>query len=197
MAHLLDGRDDVRVGAAAADVAVHRVLNVSVSGANVFLEDCHGRHNLTRGAIATLVAIVFNEGGLHGVKVIGLTDSFDGGDLVVRVHDGEGETGVDAASINVDGARSALPVIAALLGTRRNKVLSEAVEEGGARIEPEGVRLAVDLKRRAAVPSVWIPSVASATGADLAANTGGAEAARPAAPRCERKDRRVTRFTGT
>jgi hypothetical protein len=80
------------------------------------------------------------------VKVIGLSDPFDGDDLVVRVHDGEGEAGVDAATVNVDGARSALTVVAALLGAGHSKVLSKAVEEGGARIEPKGMGLAVDLE---------------------------------------------------
>ncbi len=146
MADLLDGRDDVGVGAAATDVAVHCLLHIGVSWAYVLLEDCDGGHDLTGGAVATLVAVVLNECGLHGVKVIGLTDPFDGGDLVVRVHDGEGEAGVYAATINVDGARSALTVVAALLGAGQSKVLSQAVEEGGARIELEDVGLAVDLE---------------------------------------------------
>ena len=96
-------------------------------GPTFSLSTCDGRHDLTRRAVTTLVAVVLNEGGLHGVKVIGLTDPFDGGDLVVRVHDGEGEAGVDAATINVDGACSALTVVAALLRAGQNKVLPEAV----------------------------------------------------------------------
>src|ERR1700728_220948 len=99
MAHLLDGRDYVGVGAATADVAVHRLLDVGVSGTHVLLEDCDGGHDLTGGAVTTLVTVVLNECCLHGVKVIGLTYPFNGGDLVVCVHDGEGEAGVDAATV--------------------------------------------------------------------------------------------------
>jgi hypothetical protein len=73
---------------------------------------------------------VLDEGGLHRVKVTGLADAFDGGDLVVRMHDGKGEAGVDPATVDMDGACSALAVVATLLGTGQGKILAEAVEEG-------------------------------------------------------------------
>ena len=112
----MDGGDDVGVGAAAADVAVHGLLDVAVGGADGSLEGGDGRHDLAGGAVAALIGVVLDERGLHGVQVAGLADAFNGGDLVVRVHDGEGEAGVDAAAIDVDGACSALAVVAALLG---------------------------------------------------------------------------------
>jgi hypothetical protein len=62
------------------------------------------------------------------------------------VHDREGETRVDSATVDVDGARSALTVVATLLGAGQSKVLSEAVKESSARIESEGVGLPVDLE---------------------------------------------------
>jgi hypothetical protein len=37
-------------------------------------------------------------------------------------------------------------VIATLLGAGQGKILAETVEEGGARVEPEGVGLAVHLE---------------------------------------------------
>jgi hypothetical protein len=80
------------------------------------------------------------------VKVTGLVDTFDGGDLVVRVHDGEGEAGVDAATVNVDGACSALAVVAAFLGAGQGQVFAETVEEGGSGVESESVGLTVDLE---------------------------------------------------
>jgi hypothetical protein len=73
-------------------------------------------HNLSRGAVAALITVMLNESGLHGMKMIGLTQSFNGGDLIVRVHDGKRETRVDPSSIDVDRASPALAVIAALLG---------------------------------------------------------------------------------
>jgi hypothetical protein len=86
------------------------------------------------------------------MKVIRLADTFDGNDLVVRVHHGEREARVNAATVNVDGACSALAVVAALLGARQGKVFAEAVKEGGARIETESVGLAVDLESQGHCP---------------------------------------------
>ncbi len=157
MADLLDGSDDVGVGSAAADVAVHGVLDVVVGGADVFFENGHGGHDLAGGAVAALVAVVLDEGGLHGVEVAGLADAFDGGDLVGggRVHEGEGHAGVDASAVDVDGAGSALAVVAALLGAGQVEVLAQAVEQGGARIHIEGVGLAVDSKGEGLGAGLW------------------------------------------
>jgi hypothetical protein len=146
MADLLHGRDDVRVGTTATDVAVHRLLDVGISGPDVLVEHRDGGHNLARGAVAALVAVVLDESKLHGMEVIGLTDTFDRDDLVVPMHDGEGETGVDAATVNVDGACSALTVVAAFLRTGKGKVLAEAVEQSGAGIKLESVGLPVDFE---------------------------------------------------
>lgn len=46
MADLLDGRDDVRVGAATTDVAVHRLLDVRICGSDVLFEHRDGGHDL-------------------------------------------------------------------------------------------------------------------------------------------------------
>jgi hypothetical protein len=46
MADLLDGRDDVRVGAATTDVAVHRLFDVRIRGSDVFFEHRNGGHDL-------------------------------------------------------------------------------------------------------------------------------------------------------
>ena len=144
MAHLLDGRNDVRVGTAAADVAVHRLLDIRICRPDVLFEHRNGGHDLARGAVATLVAVVLDESSLHGVEMIGLTDTFDGCDLIVPMHDGERETGVDAATVYVDCACSALTVVAAFLGAGQRKVLAEAVEQSGTGIKLEGVGLSVD-----------------------------------------------------
>ena len=146
VADLLNGRDDVRVGTAATYVAVHRLLDVGIRGPDVLFEHRDGGHDLARGAVATLVAVVLNEGDLHGMEMIGLTDTFDGCDLVVPMHDGEGETGVDSASVDMNRACSALPVVAAFFGAGQRKVLAEAVEQSCTGVELESVGLPVDFE---------------------------------------------------
>ena len=60
--------------------------------------------------------------------------------------DGEGEAGVDAAAVEEHGAGAALAVVAALFGAGEVEVLAQGVEQGGAGVERELVRFAVDLE---------------------------------------------------
>jgi hypothetical protein len=88
---------------------------------------------------------VLDERGLHGVKVVGLADAFNGGDLVALMHDGEGQAAVHAAAVDVHRACAALAVIAALFGAGEVDALAEGIEQGGADVEiPQNVILAVD-----------------------------------------------------
>ena len=66
---LLDGRDDVRVAAAAADIAAHQFANF-VGGLGVALGNKpDGRADLPRRAIAALKAVMGDEGLLQGVEL--------------------------------------------------------------------------------------------------------------------------------
>ena len=80
-----------------------------------FFHHGDGGHNLARGTIAALKAIMFDECSLHGVKISRLTDAFDGGDFIAFVHGGKAETGIHAAAVDVDSASAALSVVAAFL----------------------------------------------------------------------------------
>jgi hypothetical protein len=51
------------------------------------------------------------------------------------VHGGEAETGIHAPAIDVDGARTALAVIASLFGSGQMQIFSKAIEKSGARID--------------------------------------------------------------
>jgi len=78
--------------------------------------------------------------------MIGLTYTFDRCDLIVPMHDGEGETRVDAATVNVNRACSALTMVAAFFGAGQRKVLAEAVEQSSAGVKLESVGLPVDFE---------------------------------------------------
>src|SRR6266851_2730990 len=140
-------RDDVRVSATATDVAVHRLLDVVIGRPDGLLEECNGGHDLAGGTVTALVTVVLDEGCLHGMKVVGLADAFDGCDLFIGMHHGEGEAGVHAAAVDMDGAGSALTVVAALLCAGEIEVLAEAVEEGGAGVDLEAMVFPVDAER--------------------------------------------------
>ena len=107
----------------------------------VLFEESDGGADLAGGAVAALEAVVFEEGGLDGVEGVALGEAFDGGDLGAVGGDGEGEAGVDAAAVEEDGAGSALAVVAALFAAGEFEVFAQGVEERGAGVEGEGVRV--------------------------------------------------------
>jgi hypothetical protein len=69
------------------------------------------------------------------VQVFRLADALKRRDLVALVHGGEAETGIHAPAIDVDGARTALAVIASLFGSGQMQIFSKAIEKSGARID--------------------------------------------------------------
>src|SRR3984957_2582563 len=144
LANVLNGSDDVGVRSTAADIAAHEFLDVGVGGAALLLKKGDRRHDLARGAVPTLVAIVLDEGCLHRVQVARLAKPFNRGDLVALVHHGQRQAGIDAAAVHVDGAGSALAMVAALLGAGQADGLAQAVEERCAGINAKIELLAVD-----------------------------------------------------
>ena len=76
----LDRRDDVRVGAAAADVAAHQLADIVVGPGVSLGEQADGRADLAGGAIAALEGIVLDERRLHGVQLAPCGQPLDGRD---------------------------------------------------------------------------------------------------------------------
>jgi hypothetical protein len=157
-----DGVDDVGIGPAAADVAAHPLAQFVDGGLGRGLEagadmagnagldlaqHRHRRADLAGRAVAALVAVVLDEGGLHRVQVVGRAQALDGGDLVAVVHDGQAQAAVDPPAVDHDRAGPALAVVAALLGAGQLPVLAQGVQQGGAVVQVQLVGLAVDLQR--------------------------------------------------
>ena len=86
---------------------------------------------------------------LHRMQRIGSAEAFDGGDRVPIVHHGQGEAGIDAAAVDVDGASAALAMVAALLGACQMQVLAQSVEQSGARVELDLAHRTVHIERNA------------------------------------------------
>src|SRR3546814_8748833 len=68
----------------------------------------HGRAYLTGRAIAALKCIMPDKGRLHGMKILRRPQTFDRGDAVVPVHDGQSEAGIDPPAIDNHGTGTAL-----------------------------------------------------------------------------------------
>src|SRR3569833_3839933 len=113
---LLDRGDDVLVGAATANVAAHQFAHIGVRGAAWLLHQRHGGHDLAGGAVAALIAVMLNEGRLHGMQIAGLAEAFDGCDFLAVERAGKGQAGIPAAAIDMHGASATLVMVAAFLG---------------------------------------------------------------------------------
>src|SRR5882757_9713559 len=80
-------RADAHVGGAAADVAIHRGINVRVGWLLVFAEQTDRRHDLPRLAVAALDHVEPLPCRLHGAGDLAF-EPLDGGDLLAgRVAD--------------------------------------------------------------------------------------------------------------
>lgn len=155
-----DGRDDIGIGGAPTDVAAHPLADLligqrdprrgHVSGgvagpARLHLgKHADGRTDLAGSAVATLEAVTLDEGALHGVQAIGIAQAFDRHDLVVLMHHGERQTGVDAPAVDQHRAGAALPVITPLLGPAQAQMLAQRVEQRGPWIHLKPSHLIVD-----------------------------------------------------
>src|ERR1700756_2652099 len=69
------------IGAAAANVAAHEVVDVLIRRSGFLGQQSHGGHDLSRLAIAALRDVFCDPGLLHGVRAIS-REAFNGGDLL-------------------------------------------------------------------------------------------------------------------
>ena len=75
-----------------------------------------------------------------------MRQTFDGGDPVALMHDGEGQAGIHAASVDVHGASAALAVVASFLGAEQVQAFAQRIEQRDSRLELEAILAAVDVE---------------------------------------------------
>src|SRR4051812_33712130 len=138
--------ENVRVRAAAADVAAHRFAYFSGVRTPRLFQHCDSGHDLTGRAVPALKTVMLDEGCLHRMQCLGLAEPFDRGDLRFLMHGREGEAAVHSTGIDVHGACAALTVIAALLRPGEMQRFAKRVEQRRPRIDSRRMRLSVDLQ---------------------------------------------------
>src|ERR1700759_2602625 len=137
---LLDGRQDVRIGGAAADIAAHPFADLRIGqgwlGFRQILGDIawrayatlaehpHGGTDLPRRAITALKTIVLNKSRLQRMEPIAVGEPLDRGDRLAVMHCSKRQAGVDATTVQQHRACAALAVIAALLGSCQREMLT-------------------------------------------------------------------------
>ncbi len=153
---LLDGlpdrRDDVGIGGAAAEIAAHALADLLVVEGDVrsrqisahragpaglgLAQHADRRAELARGTVAALEGVMVDERLLERMQVVAIgCQPLDGDDLGVLVRDGEGQAAIHAPAVEQDGAGSALPVVAALLGAGEAEPLAQRIQQRRPRID--------------------------------------------------------------
>jgi hypothetical protein len=112
---LLDSRDNVRVSAASADVSAHQFAYFIGSPCLSFCDKARRRANLPGSAVTALKRVVIDECLLQWMKGSVDSKALNGRDLGAVFHNRERQTGVDPPSLDQNGTRTALAVIAAFL----------------------------------------------------------------------------------
>jgi hypothetical protein len=84
---VLDGRDDMVVGSAAAQVATHLVADLLRRAGMAFGDAGDAGHDLSGCSIATLEGVSLDEGGLQRVELLAFRQALDGRDLA-PLHEG-------------------------------------------------------------------------------------------------------------
>src|SRR2546422_9944380 len=104
---ILDCRDDVVIGAAAAQVAAHPVANFLRRAGVALVDAGDAGHDLSGRAIAALEGVALDEGGLQGMELLSLGEALDGRDLTTFDKCGERKARLHALAVHEDGAGAA------------------------------------------------------------------------------------------
>src|SRR5258706_11658199 len=108
---------NIRISAATADIPAHKLPDF-VSRICMSLTDTGNRtHDLARGAITALKAIMLYKCLLHGMQFIAFRQSFYCCNLFTIIHNGEAQAGIYTPSIYMHRTGAALTMITTFLCT--------------------------------------------------------------------------------
>lgn len=139
-----DGIYDVLIAGAAAEIAFQGVSNFGVGGVGIALDQLEGGHDHSRGAEATLQAVLFPEALLHRMKFAEGCDSFDRDDIATVALDGEHRARFDGESIDGDGAGTTERGFAAAVRAGEKKRVAEEMDEEKPGFDFSGVLASID-----------------------------------------------------
>src|ERR1700677_3788211 len=133
---LLDGGANAVIGPTAANIAVHRAVDVGVGGMRRLLQKRDGLHDLASLAIAALGHVERPPSGLNGMIAFGV-QAFDGGyRLTVRLaHRRDARSG--GVAVEMDRAGAACSNAAAEFRAGQSKNIAEIPEHRHRRITVE------------------------------------------------------------
>lgn len=142
---LLDGVHDARVGAAAADIALHELHDFGRRWIRFLREECDAADDHAGGTVGALESVEIEEGLLHGMEMAVFFQAFDGSDGLDYFAERE-LTGTAGRTADQDGARAALPFSAAVFCAGEAELVAQYGEEAGVWVGVDWVFLAVNFE---------------------------------------------------
>jgi hypothetical protein len=128
---LLNSRNNVGVGAAAANVSTHQFANLIGSFRFALRYQRGGRADLTGCAVAALKRVMVDEGLLELIENSICRQAFNGGDVLGIMHDCQGQARVNTPAIHQYRAGATLTVIATFFCPGKVQVITQRVEQCG------------------------------------------------------------------
>ena len=141
------GGDDVRIGAATAQVARDRPRHVLPGRIGIRAQQGHQRHHLAGRAEAALVGIGIDERLLHRVQLTARREALDRLDRSARAGMHERHARVHGPTVDEHGARATGALVAHLLRAGEAAVRAQGIEERPVGRHAQLDRPPVDLER--------------------------------------------------
>lgn len=142
---LLNGRDDARVSAAAADISLQGLHDFRFGGIGIFLEERDAADDHSGNAIGALERALIEKSLLHGVKLAILFEAFDGKDgFSVGIADRKLARAAWRA-VEQNGAGATLAFAAAVLGSGEAKLFAQCKKQSRFGVRFENAAFSVDL----------------------------------------------------
>src|SRR5262245_17084533 len=145
----MDRLADPEVGAAAAEVAGHGGVDVSVGRVRLLGEERGRGHDLAGLAVAALGDPDLGPGELDGMRLAVSAESLDRRDALADGGGDGGYAGADRLAVDVDRAGAALGDAAAEFGSCKSESLAQRPEQWRGWIGVQSLRFAIDGQRHA------------------------------------------------
>src|SRR5215475_7119951 len=141
--------NDVWIVRTPTQISAHELSDAHVRSRLAVADACDSRHDLAGRAIPALECIMIDKGLLHGMKRgAGRSKTLDRRDALACRHHGQLETREYRFATDMQGTRTALPVITTLLGPREADVLAERVEQRRPGVDCHTIGRIIDLQRQ-------------------------------------------------
>src|SRR5271166_1880685 len=140
---LLDGGANALIGPAAANVAVHRAVDVGVRGMRRLFQKRRGLHDLAGLTIAALRHVERAPSLLKRMISRGV-EAFDGGDRLAAGVADRRDAGSPGLAVDMDGAGAACGHATTEFRSCEAEFIAKIPEQRHRRIAVEGLRLAID-----------------------------------------------------